>query len=754
MGGHRDRAGLRAVPAARLHQCGLRRLGPPRGHRGAAAAGGPARGVGRRAGAGDRGLRLRDRAGQGAALAGHRLRPPVPHADRSASPTPRHRGAVEGHGGVRQGQRQGRGPRAGQRLALRRLLAPSRRRGHWYGRLPARRHIGRAVRRRRRRPEGSERLLPGAHPDRGRTEPAVAVRRQRRAASHLEGITHAGNTPPQACPEGACRLPGRTLRPPHTAGDGGHLRARARRGRCRLRPDPPVRQPAGRPAHPQRPGRLQRPVHRAVRRPAGGRQRQDHVVHGQPGRHPPRGLRHRRRQRAGRRGPEELEGAAGRRQRRGVQPPDQGQRRGPGGSRLLPRRQAAVAGPDRRLHPLHRERGRHRLRPHVRHDPGGRQQARAGGRGGVLGGRLHRVLGGQRPEPGGRDRRGDRGRRAELDRGHRPARAGAGRRQALRQQRGRAPGQGRRHHHQLVRHPGAGRPEDRRHHHRHGQRHRPGAPRRPRRRHRRRPAPHRPVRQEGRGVRHQHGDQQRVGDQHRQRQGRPDDLHAAVAGGVGRLRARRGDAHRRRAPPRHAGPGQRGRRLPLHQPAGAGELRRSAADGLLPGGDHDRRQAGGDLQHPRYRRPPPHHRRRARHPRHHVERAAVHAPRRQCDPRPDGQGLPAERLDQRLGQGGQGQEPRQAGAGPHAPGRPVDDQARLPDRQGEPHLRPGARRCAAGQRRRVAGRVRRQRHAQPARAGRAVRAVRQHVRHRHQLRRGPQLADAGGRPGVHRVLRR
>ena len=52
-----------------------------------------------------------------------------------------------------------------------------------------------------------------------------------------------------------------------------------------------------------------------------------------------------------------------------------------------------------------------------------------------------------------------------------------------------------------------------------------------------------------------------------------------------------------------------------------------------------------------------------------------------------------------------------------------------------------------------AGRVRRERDAEPARAGRAVRPVRQHLRHRHQLRRGPQLADAGRRPGVHRVLR-
>ena len=41
--------------------------------------------------------------------------------------------------------------------------------------------------------------------------------------------------------------------------------------------------------------------------------------------------------------------------------------------------------------------------------------------------------------------------------------------------------------------------------------------------------------------------------------------------------------------------------------------------------------------------------------------------------------------------------------------RPVDDQARLPDRQGEPHLRPGARRHRQGQQRPHAGPVRRQR---------------------------------------------
>lgn len=84
----------------------------------------------------------------------------------------------------------------------------------------------------------------------------------------------------------------------------------------------------------------------------------------------------------------------------------------------------------------------------------------------------------------------------------------------------------------------------------------------------------------------------------------------------------------------------------------------------------------------------------------------------------------------------------------------LDDQARVPARQGEPDLRPGLRGCPGGQRRPVACAVRRERDAQPARPGPAVRSVRQHVRHRHELRRGPQLAHAGGRSGVHRVLRR
>src|SRR6266550_3066772 len=69
-------------------------------------------------------------------------------------------------------------------------MAPPGRPGHRDGHLPARRHRKRAIRRRRRRTQGRERLLPGAYPDWGRTEPALAVRRQCRAAPYCaEGIT-------------------------------------------------------------------------------------------------------------------------------------------------------------------------------------------------------------------------------------------------------------------------------------------------------------------------------------------------------------------------------------------------------------------------------------------------------------------------------------------------------------------------------------------------------------------------------------
>lgn len=62
---------------------------------------------------------------------------PLPPAGRSAAPARRPRSAAGRHGRVHQGRRPRRDRRARQRLALRRLLAPARRRGHRVGDLPA-----------------------------------------------------------------------------------------------------------------------------------------------------------------------------------------------------------------------------------------------------------------------------------------------------------------------------------------------------------------------------------------------------------------------------------------------------------------------------------------------------------------------------------------------------------------------------------------------------------------------------------------
>ena len=84
---------------------------------------------GRRRRRGDRGHRLRDRAGQGAALARHGVRPPLPAADQAAAPPRRHRGAAADHRDLRQGRRPGRrtrGPGNDWRCVV--YLAPARRR--------------------------------------------------------------------------------------------------------------------------------------------------------------------------------------------------------------------------------------------------------------------------------------------------------------------------------------------------------------------------------------------------------------------------------------------------------------------------------------------------------------------------------------------------------------------------------------------------------------------------------------------------
>ena len=80
--------------------------------------------------------------------------------------------------------------------------------------------------------------------------------------------------------------------------------------------------------------------------------------------------------------------------------------------------------------------------------------------------------------------------------------------------------------------------------------------------------------------------------------------------------------------------------------------------------------------------------------------------------------------------------------------RAFDDRARGLHHQGESHVRPGAGRYGEGQRRPVAGDVRRGRHAQPAPPGRAVRPARQLLRHGRQQRRRASVDHAGERDGV------
>ena len=113
----------------------------------------------------DVGLRLRDRQGQAGPLARDGVRPSVPHADRGAASPRRHGGAAADQRLLRQGRLARRGPGTGQRLAVRRDVAPPGRHGDRLGHLSARRHPGRALRRRRRRTAGGQRLLPGPHRD-------------------------------------------------------------------------------------------------------------------------------------------------------------------------------------------------------------------------------------------------------------------------------------------------------------------------------------------------------------------------------------------------------------------------------------------------------------------------------------------------------------------------------------------------------------------------------------------------------------
>ena len=113
LGRRRDRAGLPAVHAPRLHRPGLRRRRPPRPRCARCCRWRRLLAVTVAVIAGRHvGLRLRDRQGQAGALARDGVRPPLPDADRAAAPPRRHRGAAAGQRHLRQGRLPGRRRRA------------------------------------------------------------------------------------------------------------------------------------------------------------------------------------------------------------------------------------------------------------------------------------------------------------------------------------------------------------------------------------------------------------------------------------------------------------------------------------------------------------------------------------------------------------------------------------------------------------------------------------------------------------------
>ena len=97
---------------------------------------------------------------------------------------------------------------------------------------------------------------------------------------------------------------------------------------------------------------------------------------------------------------------------------------------------------------------------------------------------------------------------------------------------------------------------------------------------------------------------------------------------------------------------------------------------------------------------------------------------------------------------GDEQQPRARAAGAHAE-LPQGDQARDLRRQGEPHLRPGARRPRQGRRRPQADAVPRGLRAQPPRARAALHAVRQLLRRRRRLGRRAELGRRRRRDRLH-----
>ena len=110
---------------------------------------------------------------------------------------------------------------------------------------------------------------------------------------------------------------------------------------------------------------------------------------------------------------------------------------------------------------------------------------------------------------------------------------------------------------------------------------------------------------------------------------------------------------------------------------------------------------------------------------------------------------------QRLGQDSAQRGPqagRSTAADPRETGRALGVSPRILHHQGEPNLRPALRGASAGQWRSQARAVRRGRDAQPPRAGRRVRSLRQPVRLRVQLGRRAPVDHPGVRRRLHRAV--
>ena len=458
----RDRAGLPAVRAPRLHRP---RRTTASGRRvlvaAAAPAGRPARGrPSRSSPPRPPATRLRDRPG---ASSRPRSRPSFAHLYR-CRPSELHRPDVTeaqlqataacDKGGDRVADR---GP--GQRLALRRDLAPPGVDADGLGDLPARRHRRRAVRRRRRRTEGGQRLLPGAHPDRRRTEPAVAVRRLRRPARPPPRRDNSMQvTRQRARREGPLGLFGRrTAAGPRRRGR--HRGPRRRRRRRRLRHDRRLRHRTRSATSTPTACRSPPTSHQAARRAARHAVRQVHGLHGQPGRPLPGRHRHRRSVVAAVFDLSSYKLHLARRHRR---------RRRPAAHRTTPsarkarrtRPTASSSGcPTRRPHPVPGQRRRHPRRPGPRHDPDRRRPSRRWPAGMAFspdGSTLYAAVNGQNTRR--RDRPGHRHDQADLGRRHRPAPAEFVGTKLYVSNEGGRPAQAGRDHDRLLRHPGARRP--------------------------------------------------------------------------------------------------------------------------------------------------------------------------------------------------------------------------------------------------------------------------------------------------------